>query len=596
MNHQKLVAIILTILLVGTIPTTLFSHYNSGLEINIFSNYNIAYAADKTQTGKGIDQGDSPASIDVTSSISRVEKLQQKVKELMVEASKAKIRAANAMNAAGNASEEADSLSSIADEADKNVNRLLISVDDVEKREQNRNETTAAQDQTDNNINDYNNDELNTAVSEAKEKRKAANLSEKHAKDLSDKADSLNEAAKKAEKLSRVTQKDLGQAIRDSDNSNRSEEEQGQELTKGSHYDDALKEAKINALRTRQDQFPVGNTVNDSEIISSQDQFRDRSQEGIPVLNSSKLINRIPLLGEVSKQSSNLTASDKEPSNNFIDMNPFGSKANENINLVSSNANNTVEYEGNVDCKVISDSATTTTTTINSAIPNKIQNDGKNGGCNPQTSMSDRYQYTVWSEGDEDNRFILFKRSVNNKAFENPITLSGDIPSAVFNPKVTTEGDNVYVVWQGDSESGNQDILMRKSENNGQSFGDVINLSNDRAGSGNPEINVNSSNVYVVWDGTTPGNNDIYMRKSINNGTDFDKVKNLSTNEGVSYEPKVVLDKKGLEIYWRDYRNGHEEILAKKSLNEGRTFEIMKNLDKDVLDLWEDRAVSAGRS
>jgi hypothetical protein len=185
---------------------------------------------------------------------------------------------------------------------------------------------------------------------------------------------------------------------------------------------------------------------------------------------------------------------------------------------------------------------------------------------------------------------------VNNRAFENPITLSGDIPSAVFNPKVTTEGDNVYVVWQGDSESGNQDILMRKSENNGQSFGDVINLSNDRAGSGNPEINVNSSNVYVVWDGTTPGNNDIYLRKSMNNGTDFDKVKNLSTNEGVSYEPKVVLDKKGLEIYWRDYRNGHEEILAKKSLNEGRTFEIMKNLDKEVLDLWKDRSISAGRS
>jgi hypothetical protein len=99
--------------------------------------------------------------------------------------------------------------------------------------------------------------------------------------------------------------------------------------------------------------------------------------------------------------------------------------------------------------------------------------------------------------------------------------------------------------------------------------------------------------VYVVWDGTTPGNNDIYLRKSINNGTAFDKVRNLSTDGAISYEPKVVLDKKGLEIYWRDYRNGHEEVLAKKSLNEGRTFEIMKNLDKDVLDLWKDR--NAGR-
>jgi hypothetical protein len=48
-----------------------------------------------------------------------------------------------------------------------------------------------------------------------------------------------------------------------------------------------------------------------------------------------------------------------------------------------------------------------------------------------------------------------------------------------------------------------------------------------------------------------------------------------------------------VEIYWRDYRDGHEEILARKTLNEGRTFEVMKNIDKDVLDLWKDR--NAGR-
>jgi hypothetical protein len=171
------------------------------------------------------------------------------------------------------------------------------------------------------------------------------------------------------------------------------------------------------------------------------------------------------------------------------------------------------------------------------------------------------------------------------------------VPSAVFNPEVSSEGNNIYVVWQGDSQSGNQDILMRKSDDNGKTFGDVINVSNDRAGSGNPEINVNSSNVYVVWDGTTPGNNEIFFRKSINNGSNFDRVRNLSNDGGVSYEPKVVLDKKGIEVYWRDYRNGHEDVLVKKSMNEGRTFDILQKLNnnnKDVLDLWNDR--NAGRS
>jgi hypothetical protein len=602
MIHRNYLATFLTILLIGTIPTTLLSYNNPGLEITIFSTYSIAYAAatDKPQTDNGDDQsGSSESSSDTIPSVTSVEKLQQKVRELMLEASNAKIRAAKATNAAGNATEDAESLSSIAVEADKDARRLLKSVEDVEKQEQNNNETTNAQEQ--NNANNYDDGELSAALSEAKEKRKAANLAEKDARELSDKADSLNEAAKRAERLASAAQKELEHAISD--------------------YSGSIEKASTNAAdanaKANSDLKKDGNMI---DSVDSNDGQTDKRSTKVQNDISSILVDQggstvgVPIkenasneldVGEVNKQIGNIAVSDNEVSNDLLEIDPFSNTTNDNNDnntptSISSSANNTVEFEGNVDCKVILDSEITTSTASpgDSAVSTSrnIQNDGKDGGCNPQISASGRYQYNVWSEGDEDNRYILFKRSVNNRAFENPITLSGDIPSAVFNPKVTTEGDNVYVVWQGDSESGNQDILMRKSENNGQSFGDVINLSNDRAGSGNPEINVNSSNVYVVWDGTTPGNNDIYLRKSMNNGTDFDKVKNLSTNEGVSYEPKVVLDKKGLEIYWRDYRNGHEEILAKKSLNEGRTFEIMKNLDKEVLDLWKDRSISAGRS
>jgi hypothetical protein len=324
----------------------------------------------------------------------------------------------------------------------------------------------------------------------------------------------------------------------------------------------------------------------------NQEARRDGFPLGILGVNSSSTnTNEITAMGggEPDRDINNITVSDNEAAGeHLLGVNPFGNSTDYDSIPVSSGGNDTQEFEGNINCKVRLDIATKSSIdTI----------DGEDGGCYPQTSESGRYQYVVWSEGDEDNRFILFKRIVNNKVVEDAITLSGNIPSAAFNPKVTSEGSNVYVVWQGDSESGNQDILMRKSDNYGQSFGDVINLSDDRAGSGNPEINVNSSNVYVAWDGTTPGNNDIYFRKSVNNGTNFDKVRNLSTNNGVSYEPKVVLDNKGVQIYWRDYRDGQEEILARKSLNEGRTFEVLKNIDKHVLDLWKDRTVSlAGRS
>ena len=87
---------------------------------------------------------------------------------------------------------------------------------------------------------------------------------------------------------------------------------------------------------------------------------------------------------------------------------------------------------------------------------------------------------------------------------------------------------------------------MRKSTDNGKTFAKEINVSNDSAGSGNPEIKVNSSSVFVVWDGTTPGSNEIFYRKSINNASNFDGIKNLSNDGGFSYEAKVVLNKKNI--------------------------------------------------
>jgi hypothetical protein len=672
MVHQHFVATILTILLVGTVPTSLISYSDSGLGINIFSNHNFSYAVQNIQTenNNNNDSGNSERSDISQSETSDTSMLQEKVKELILKANTAKTKAAKAINAANNATEKAVSLSSAADEADKDVKQVLKSIDDEDTQKQDRNETETKENDKDNN------DEVNAALNELKEKRKAANLAEEEARGLSDKADSLIKATKKAEKLAEAALKELENAKNELSNSNqktnregdnaavtatenedankkkakannnsenysmhkksdkiqsditppgvdkagslnkknhasiennsrvdviqtldnRSKDTQGKES--GPTLNEILAQAEKNSQLMRFDQSPAASVVNNS-ISAIEDQNRDGSTEVTREVNSSMSVNRASVLDEIIKQISNVT--DSYPSNNEAvtnssKINPISINDNATSNSSSTNKSATTEYGGMVDCNVIPDNATIADDNSGLSIIGNMQDNGNDGGCYPQTSTSGEFDYLVWSEGDEDNRYILFKRSVNNKEFEDAITLSGSVPSAVFDPKVTSEGNNVYVVWQGDSESGNQDILMRKSEDNGKSFGDLINLSNDRAGSGNPEINVNSSSVYVVWDGTTPGNNDIYFRKSINNGADFDKVRNLSTDGGISYEPKVVVDEKGLEIYWRDYRNGHEEVLAKKSLNEGRTFEILQKLDKDVLDLWKDRSMSASRS
>src|SRR6188474_3416822 len=154
-------------------------------------------------------------------------------------------------------------------------------------------------------------------------------------------------------------------------------------------------------------------------------------------------------------------------------------------------------------------------------------------------SDSDIHKYVVWSGGEEEDRYILFARSTDGgKSFSSPLSLSGSSRSNVFNPEVSSSGNNVYVVWQGQSATGNQDIFLRKSSDYGASFSAAENISNDPGGSGNPDIAAVGNDTHITWEGTTPGNNFVFYTKS-DNGSDFATPQKLSGNQGISYRPEI---------------------------------------------------------
>ena len=154
-------------------------------------------------------------------------------------------------------------------------------------------------------------------------------------------------------------------------------------------------------------------------------------------------------------------------------------------------------------------------------------------------SNSDIHKYVVWSAGEEEDRYILFARSTDgSKSFSSPLSLSGSSRSNVFNPEVSSSGNNVYVVWQGQSATGNQDIFLRKSSDYGTSFSAAENISNDPGGSGNPDIVTVGNDTHVTWEGTTPGNNFVFYTKS-DNGFDFGTPQKLGGNQGISYSPEI---------------------------------------------------------
>ena len=115
--------------------------------------------------------------------------------------------------------------------------------------------------------------------------------------------------------------------------------------------------------------------------------------------------------------------------------------------------------------------------------------------------------------------------------------LSGNVGDST-NPSIAISGNNVHVVWDDDTP-GNQDIFYRRSINGGGTFPNIIkNLSSNAGFSSDPAIVVSGSNIYVVWEDETPGYDDILYRTSANGGTTFPAVlTNLRTNTGDSIFP-----------------------------------------------------------
>ncbi|MGB7936225.1 MAG: Ig-like domain-containing protein [Nitrososphaeraceae archaeon] len=185
-------------------------------------------------------------------------------------------------------------------------------------------------------------------------------------------------------------------------------------------------------------------------------------------------------------------------------------------------------------------------------------------------SNSTDYRYAVWSAGEEEDRYILFSRSNDGgNSFSSPLSLSGKSRSTVFNPEVSSSGNNVYVVWQGQSKNGNQDIFLRKSSDYGSTFSGTENLSNDPGGSGNPDVTIDGNSTHIAWEGTTPGNNFIFYTKS-DEGSDFGSPQKLSSNTGISYKPEIIVKDESVTdsfTYKAKDVNGAESNVATVNVN-----------------------------
>lgn len=105
----------------------------------------------------------------------------------------------------------------------------------------------------------------------------------------------------------------------------------------------------------------------------------------------------------------------------------------------------------------------------------------------------------------------LFALSSNIGAYH-PVNCS---PSSG-NQQIAVSGNKVYIAWV-DHTLGYDEIFFRGSDDNGASFGRLINLSNSTGISVDPRIAVADEKVYIVWVefGDESHNNGIFFVRTI---------------------------------------------------------------------------------
>ncbi len=216
-----------------------------------------------------------------------------------------------------------------------------------------------------------------------------------------------------------------------------------------------------------------------------------------------------------------------------------------------------------------------------------LSNDPSFASDFPRIATSGTSVYATWQNSTAtSNTDILFTASIDSGTTFGPvINLNKNLPAGNnVNQQVATSGSYVYVVWQ-ESTTGNDEIWLATSSNNGQSFGGAVNLSNDPQSSVFPQIAVSGTFVYVAWvsQSTTGTSPDVLFSASSNNGQSFSVSKFNLSGDLAATSPVMAASANSVYVAWQDNSTGAHDIFLKTSTNNGSGFGTAQNLSKNAV-------------
>jgi BNR repeat-like domain len=174
--------------------------------------------------------------------------------------------------------------------------------------------------------------------------------------------------------------------------------------------------------------------------------------------------------------------------------------------------------------------------------------------------------HLVWHDATPGNWQVYYKKSADGGAsWTTSERLTFSSGNAYVSAIVTAAPNQLHVIYY-DYSPGNAEIYYRKSTNGGTSWLTRQRLTWNSGSSGYADLARDAAgNLHVVWQDNTSGNEEIYYKKSTDGGTTWANSLRLTRTSGGSYYPSIAADLSGnLYVVWEDGTPGNGEIYYKK--------------------------------
>jgi hypothetical protein len=182
----------------------------------------------------------------------------------------------------------------------------------------------------------------------------------------------------------------------------------------------------------------------------------------------------------------------------------------------------------------------------------------------PSVAVSGSAVHVAWYDSTAGNWEIYYKRSTNGGINWGADTRLTNNSAASTLPTLAVSGSIVHIVWV-DNRNGIENIYYKRSTNGGSSWGvDTKLTTNKKYWESYPSIAVNGSVLHLVYYSWPSNNYEIIYKTSVNNGVSWGNAVQLTNNPAASSIPSIAVSGSSVHVIFRDSRDGNCEIYYKQ--------------------------------